>query len=273
MGDEKATWRIWVDTGGTFTDCLARDPSGNQHRVKVLSDGTLRARVAEVISDKEIRFETQWEAPDDFATGCGFRLLERDEAPIEIADHEADKRILRLKGPLPKSLPIGTMFEIQFQEEAPILAARLATRTPRRRKLPPILMHLATTKGTNALLERRGDRTAFFVTQGFEDLLLIGTQQRPDLFAMKIVRPEPFYAVAVGVDERLDAEGHVVHTLDLTSLEQRVEQLVKEGFRTAAIALMHSYRNPSHERQLPPLGKTSRRRAARRRAVCSFARP
>jgi 5-oxoprolinase (ATP-hydrolysing) len=253
MGDEKAIWRIWVDTGGTFTDCLATDPAGNQHRVKVLSDGTLRARVVEWISSREIRFETQWEAPDDFATGCGFCLLDRDEAPIEIADHEAERRILRLKEPLPKPSPIGAMFEIRFLEEAPILAARLVTQTPRSRKLPPILMHLATTKGTNALLEQRGARTAFFVTQGFEDLLLIGTQQRPDLFAMKIVRPEPFYTVAIGVDERLDAEGHVVRPLDLTSLEQRVEQLVKEGFRTAAIALMHSYLNPVHERKLRDL--------------------
>ena len=253
MGDEKAIWRIWVDTGGTFTDCLARDPSGNQHRVKVLSDGTLRARVAEVISAQEIRFETQWEAPDDFSTGCGFCLLDRDEAPIEIADHEAERRILRLTEPLPK-LPItGAMFEIRFLEEAPILAARLVTRTPRRRKLPPILMHLATTKGTNALLERRGDRTAFFVTRGFEDLLLIGNQQRPDLFAMKIIRPEPLCATIIGVDERLDAEGHDVRPLDLNSLAKRVDQLVKEGFRTAAIALMHSYRNPAHERTLRDL--------------------
>ena len=251
--NEKTLWRIWVDTGGTFTDCLACDPLGNLRRVKVLSDGALRGRVVEWISAREIRFTAQWETPDAFATGCGFHLLDRDEAPIEIADHDGEKKILNLKEPLQEPPGPGATFEIQFHEEAPILAARLVTRTPRQQKLPPILMHLATTKGTNALLERRGDPPVFFVTRGFEDLLLIGTQQRPDLFAMKIERPEPIYSEAVGVDERLDAQGNVIRALDPGSLIEKIDHMVSRGIRTAAIALMHSYRNPAHERQLREL--------------------
>ena len=65
-----------------------------------------------------------------------------------------------------------------------MLAARLLTGTPPDAALPPIEMRLATTRATNALLERRGAAVALFVTRGFGDLLAIGTQQRPDLFAL-----------------------------------------------------------------------------------------
>ena len=96
------------------------------------------------------------------------------------------RAILRLDGPLAGAIAAGAAFELRSPEEAPVLAARLVTGTPPGAPLPEIAMRLATTRGTNALLERKGAATALFITRGFADLLRIGTQQRPDLFALEI---------------------------------------------------------------------------------------
>jgi len=145
---------------------------------------------------------------------------------------------------------VGAAFEVRFPFEAPILAARLVTRTLPDRPLPPMALRVATTRGTNALLTRRGSPPAFFVTAGFADLLEIGTQQRPDLFALDIVKPQPLTGAIVEVEERLAADGAVVRALNETAIIEAARRLTAEGVRTAAIALMHSYRNPVHERRV-----------------------
>ena len=119
------------------------------------------------------------------------------------------------------------------------------TRTPLAAALPEIAMRLATTRGTNALLERKGAATALFITRGFADLLRIGTQQRPDLFALEIVRPEPLYREAVEVAERLAADGSVLIPLDAGAVRAAARRLLDEGIEAAAVALMHAYRNPA----------------------------
>jgi 5-oxoprolinase (ATP-hydrolysing) len=96
-------------------------------------------------------------------------------------------------------------------------------------------------------LERRGAPTALFITRGFGDLLRIGTQQRPDLFALDVRRSEPLYSEAVEVNERLAADGSVLLPLDLAALEPAARRLLAAGVRVAAVALMHSYRDPAHE--------------------------
>jgi 5-oxoprolinase (ATP-hydrolysing) len=111
-------------------------------------------------------------------------------------------------------------------------------------------MRLATTMGTNALLERKGMPTALFITCGFGDLLLIGTQQRPDLFALEIHKPEPLYQAVVEVGERIAADGTVLQPIQLQALAPEIDGLIEAGIRVAAVALMHSYRNAIHEKQL-----------------------
>ena len=81
---------------------------------------------------------------------------------------------------------------------------------------------MGTTVATNALLERKGARTLFVTTQGFGDSVLIGDQSRPELFALKIVRPEPLYAGVVEAVERLAADGAVVTPLDEEVLVERL---------------------------------------------------
>jgi len=233
-------WRIWIDTGGTFTDCLAVDPGGRLHRAKVLSTSALRGRVAERLGPATLRIEAGWSVPDGFLHGFKLRLL-HEETARKVTQQTGC--ILELDGPLGE----GAAFELRSPEEAPILAARLVTGTPLSQPLPEIAMRLATTRGTNALLERKGSPTALFITRGFADLLIIGTQQRPDLFALNIEKPLPLYQGVVEVEERLASNGSVLTPLEIEGLRERIGDLYRSGIRSAAVALMHSYRNPEHE--------------------------
>ncbi|HTG36856.1 MAG TPA: hydantoinase/oxoprolinase family protein [Thermoanaerobaculia bacterium] len=238
-------WRIWIDTGGTFTDCLAVDPRGALHRAKVLSTSAVRGRIAGSDEDA-VRLATVWDLPPGFFRGFAFRILGSDLARTV---EGSDSAILRLDSPIPGDLA-GAAFELRSPEEAPVLAARLVTRTPLADGLPEIAMRLATTRGTNALLERKGAATALFITRGFADLLRIGTQQRPDLFALEIVRPEPLYREAVEVPERLAADGSVLISLDAGAVREAARRLLDGGIEAAAVALMHAYRSPGHEQEV-----------------------
>ena len=106
---------------------------------------------------------------------------------------------------------------------------------------------MGTTVATNALLERKGDRTLLVVTKGFADLLRIGTQNRPDLFARAIILPEMLYEQVVEIPERLSASGEVLLPLDLEAARTVLGQAFDAGIRAAAIVFLHSYRFPAHE--------------------------
>ncbi|MEX3015022.1 hydantoinase B/oxoprolinase family protein [Gymnodinialimonas hymeniacidonis] len=106
---------------------------------------------------------------------------------------------------------------------------------------------MGTTVATNALLERKGERTLLLITQGLGDLLRIGYQNRPRLFDLNIELPELLYDDVVEVRERLDAEGQVEVPLDVEAARAALQKAFDEGYRSVAIALMHSYRFPGHE--------------------------
>ncbi|MDQ3523321.1 MAG: hydantoinase/oxoprolinase family protein, partial [Gemmatimonadota bacterium] len=245
-----AGWQLWIDTGGTFTDCLAKDPTGALHRAKVLSSSTLRGTVEQVLSPTRLRVREAWGAPPGFVRGLRFRVLGNDTPGIAVVAHDPESGILELAEPLPDLPSPGFGFEIASPEETPILAARLVTGTPAGAPLPPLAMRLATTRATNALLERKGAPVALFITRGFRDLLRIGTQQRPELFALRIRKPDPLYASVVEVPERLAADGSVLQRLDAAQLAPVAARLLREGVRGAAVALMHSFRDPRHEQEL-----------------------
>lgn len=243
-------WHLWIDTGGTFTDCLARDPLGRLHRAKVLSSSALRGVVERALAPDALRLREEWGAGPGLVDGFALRLLGVDHPPARVTAYDPSSGTAYLNRPLPTLPPAGTPVELRSKEEAPILAARLVTRTPSGGRLPPLAMRLATTRGTNALLERRGAPTALFITEGFGDLLRIGTQQRPDLFALDVHPRAPLYAEAVEVPGRLGADGETVREADFAALHDTARALVGRGIRSAAVALMHAYRNPAHERAL-----------------------
>ena len=242
-------WRIWVDTGGTFTDCLALGPNQELVRVKVLSSGRLRAHLDATEDPKTYQCHTTWSAPRDFFVGTQILAVQSTAPPSRILAYDPDHNTLRVDQPLDIA-PSSAIAEIVFHEEAPIVAARLATQTGNSAPLPPLEMRLATTKATNALLERKGAKTAFFVTRGFRDLLRIGTQQRADLFSLKIPNHHPLHQRVIEVDERMSPEGHVIKSPDLAAIEPIIEQLIQEDYESIAVAFLHAYVNPAHERLL-----------------------
>ncbi|MFI6124950.1 hydantoinase B/oxoprolinase family protein [Streptomyces sp. NPDC051064] len=107
---------------------------------------------------------------------------------------------------------------------------------------------MGTTVATNALLERRGEPTVLVVTEGFRDALRIAYQNRPRLFDRRILLPEAVYGRVVEVPERIDARGDTVKALDRDAVAGRLREAAEDGFRSAAVVLMHGYRHPDHER-------------------------
>ncbi|MFQ3183626.1 MAG: 5-oxoprolinase (ATP-hydrolyzing) [Alteromonas macleodii] len=114
---------------------------------------------------------------------------------------------------------------------------------------------MGTTVATNALLERKGERTLLMITKGFGDLLRIGYQNRPHLFDLEIKLPEPLYSDVIEVDERVGADGELVIPLDLTAARIALSQAYENGYRSVAIALMHGYRFIDHEVTLGELAE------------------
>ena len=114
---------------------------------------------------------------------------------------------------------------------------------------------MGTTVATNALLERKGERTVLVTTQGFADALRIGYQNRPDLFAKNIVLPDLLHTDVIEANERLQADGTVLHALDERTLKSDLQAAYDKGFRSAAIVFMHGYRFPEHERRAGALAK------------------
>ena len=233
-------WHVWIDTGGTFTDGIAKDNSGQLRRTKVLSSSRLRGRLL------DNTLSASWLTAPIFI-GYHIKILETGE--------QATITHLGVDG----QLIVSPTFSISHQqqtvelftnEEAPVLATRLLTQTPLDKPFPRLEMRLGTTKGTNALLERKGGKVALIVTKGFQDLLQIGTQQRPNLFQLAIPPAEILYDQVLEVNERIAANGQVLLPLsdgDIASLIERIRQTPVDAI---AISLLNAYQNPSHERQL-----------------------
>ncbi len=109
-----------------------------------------------------------------------------------------------------------------------------------------------TTVGTNALLQRRGARTALITTRGFEDVLVIGRQARPELYNLNAVKPPPLVAdeLRFGVSERVVASGEVLEPLNESELPELAEKLKQAGVESIAISLLFSFLHPEHEERI-----------------------
>lgn len=114
---------------------------------------------------------------------------------------------------------------------------------------------MGTTVATNALLERKGERVALLITEGFGDLLRIGTQARPALFDLNIRRPDLLYERVFEIPGRLDAEGVEVRPLDEAAVVAALASARAEGIAAVAVALMHGHVNPVHEARVGELAR------------------
>jgi 5-oxoprolinase (ATP-hydrolysing) len=109
---------------------------------------------------------------------------------------------------------------------------------------------MGTTVATNALLERKCDKTLLLITKGFRDALRIAYQARPDIFAKEIILPEQLYDSVIEVTERLRADGSVETPLQIDDLRPALQAARASGIDAVAIVLMHSWQNPAHEAAL-----------------------
>lgn len=171
-------WDFWIDRGGTFTDVIGRDPQGQLHARKVLSENPSAYKDAAV-------------------QGIRLHLGLQQGEPV----------------------PTGAIGEVR----------------------------MGTTVATNALLERKGEKLALVTTKGFRDALCIGYQERKDIFATEIIKPEALYSKVVEIDERILADGNIDQVLDLSQAESVLRSLKAEGYNAVAIVFMHAYKFPEHE--------------------------
>jgi N-methylhydantoinase A len=113
-------------------------------------------------------------------------------------------------------------------------------------------LHYGSTVATNALLERRGARVVLLTTRGFEDLLEIGRQTRPELYDLEPRRPEPLVPAArrIGLPERVLVDGRIEQSLDRRAVARAVADVRRSHAEAVAICFLHSYQNPAHEVRL-----------------------
>src|SRR3954468_14436786 len=114
---------------------------------------------------------------------------------------------------------------------------------------------MGTTVATNALLERKGDRTLLLTTKGFRDALRIGYQARPKIFAKHIIKPEMLFEQVFEVDERVLADDIIERELDLAAVRAELERAKADGIKAIAILFMHAYRYPEHEQRVAKLAR------------------
>jgi 5-oxoprolinase (ATP-hydrolysing) len=127
--------------------------------------------------------------------------------------------------------------------DKPISAARIGA------------VKMGTTVATNALLERKGERTLLLITKGFRDALRIGYQARPKIFAKHIIKPDVLYERVVEVDERVRADGTVERAVDLDAARVELQRAKADGIGAVAIVLMHAYRYSDHEQRVAELAR------------------
>lgn len=139
--------------------------------------------------------------------------------------------------------------KVPSSDQAPIEGIRRISRRAFG-PLEPCHVALATTLGTNALLQRRGAATALVVTRGFADLLAIGDQTRPQLFALQVSKDPLLPAATIETSLRLDRDGKIATPLDWDEVQRGVEAALAAGIRSVAVSILHAHRAPEVEREL-----------------------
>ncbi len=242
-------WQFWIDVGGTFTDCLALSPTGEQRHEKLLSSGVVRSQVGAGSTRERIADPARRGEPSGFWDQARLELL---DAQGQVAARATVGKFdpaggLWLQEPLAVEPEPGQLYQLHTGQEAPVLAVRRLLGLGPQEPLPELEMKLGTTRGTNALLTRTGAPTAFVTTRGFGDVLRIGYQNRPRLFELTIRKPEPLFSAVVELPGRIDARGRVREPLSPPEVQAALEPLRRQGIRALAVALLHAYANPEHE--------------------------
>ena len=278
--------QAWIDVGGTFTDCYVVDNAiiassknaewskqssgtSDRRRIKVLSSGLVPLSCGGTPSQTSFIAPELEGDPLGFWVGAQLRCYDASGKAIrsaQIIGFDSASMRLELAAPI---LPareqasetrasaddIAVAFEIDTGLEAPVLAVRRLLGCPLTEPLPPLSVRLGTTRGTNALLTRRGAHTALAITAPFDDLLLIGDQTRPRLFDLAVRRDTQLTESVVSISERLDAQGNILLALDRSQVRAALSRALADGAQSLAICLLHSYRNPVHELEVEAIAR------------------
>ena len=261
-----ARWLVALDTGGTFTDVVARSPMAEIVRAKIPSDGSILARVVRhvvanhedvdrpprPVSHVDVEFAAGLVLPSGFLDGWtveeGDERDETDERPARVLAHRTERGATIAPIVLDRvaAATIGLPLRLRRREhpvDAPRLGLHIVTGTPIAKPLPPIEIRLSTTRGTNALLQSRGARVGVLVSDGLRGVVEIGDQTRDDLFA-RVPRPSTRLAHAVeSLPERSLAGGAVECMAPFDAILAKVAALQRSGCDTIVVSLAHALDN------------------------------
>ncbi|WP_233199009.1 MULTISPECIES: hydantoinase B/oxoprolinase family protein [Pirellulaceae] len=164
-----------------------------------------------------------------------------------VSEFDATNGQLKLASPLVALPQVGSVYQLSGKEEAPLLSIRYLLGLSLSDPIPAVNVRLGTTRGTNALLTRTGANVGLVITEGFADILEIGSQSRPHLFNLDIKKPSSLVSRIVEARERIDAHGNTLTPLDEADLKEKIRELYTSGIRSIAICFLHAYREPKHE--------------------------
>lgn len=246
-------WKFRIDVGGTFTDCLARDPGGNERVIKVLSTGVVKGIAGGESAGATLIDPALSVFPPGFFDGWRVRPG-GETSTIQVSRFDNSTGRLELASQIEGEIT-GRRFELSCGFPAPLVAIRLAMGLRLDDAVGPVEVRLGTTRATNALLERKGAPTALVINTGFGDLLRIGNQDRPRLFDLEIVKPSSLYREVLEVGCRMDSDGGILEELDADTVTAGLRRLQEQGITSLAICLLHSWRNPSQENQIGEIAR------------------
>ena len=232
-------WNIWIDTGGTFTDCLAFSPEGKRCELKLLSKGVLQLPVTIEKGQNCLRIISPLAYNPQLL--LGFKHFTQEGLEIISVDEKGERLYLNKKHD-PK---LGLFF--WSGEDPVVLACRLLTSTGLGDAFPPLRLKFGTTRATNAMLEGKGDDFALILSSGFEDLLLIGDQRRPNLFQLNIPEQKVLYKKRLGFNSNLDQKGHEFIFSSKNDLDELCQKLEEAQVKLVGISLLNAWANPQKE--------------------------
>ncbi len=223
--------------------------------MKLLSSGVTKGAVASTTlaggsNRSEIIDPARKGDPANFWTGYRLTLLDargQTFAEGQVRRFDARRGRLLLDRPLAVEPEPGQVYELCSDEYSPVVAIRYLLGLGLGEAVPPVVVRLGTTRGTNALITRRGARTALITTRGFGDVLRIGYQNRPKLFELAITKLPPLFAKTVEIDERITTAGEVLIAPQPDVIRRQLSELREEPIDSLAICFLHSHQHPRHE--------------------------
>ncbi len=244
-------WRFAVDVGGTFCDVVADDPFGRRQTFKILGSGVIKGQLPPETVGLRIVDPARRVDPPAFWEGARVRLINSAGAVLHESScrrFDCESGIIELQREIPPLPAADVHYELFHSVPAPVLAIRYLMKRRPTETIGPCLLRLGTTLATNAMLERRGARTAFVTTRGHRDILQIGDQTRPKLFKLEIRKPPPLTDCCIELCERMDASGRVIEPLDERDAREKLVTVRAAGVESVAVCLLNAYVNPTHER-------------------------